>query len=512
MATVHLALATGQNDFNRLVVVKAVRENNASLEEMRRMFRAEARLSAQLNHPNVVQVFEVVESDEDVMLVMEYLDGLSLAEAYQTIPDKFTLSMRLRVLTEVLRGLHYAHELTEYDGSPLGVVHRDVSPQNVYLTYDGRVKLLDFGIAKATAAGGDETQQGVVKGRVAYMPVEQFSGDGTDRRADVYAVGCMIWEAAAGVRMWGKRTDVEILQGVWSGEVPKLTDHVKDVDPEFLRIVEKATAHQADHRYPSADALRIELEGYLETLPPATPRDVGELLSSACADKRSERKKLIANAIAESKNESGSGSLQSVVRQVVPQEKPSPPPEPAQSQRPWLLAALVGALLVGAVAFAATREQGPASAAIQQAPQALTHKLAVNVNPKHARVLIDDITLSGDPPTMQIAHGSEHVLRIELDGFRTDKRNITVDSDTTLDIELQKLAAAPPLAATSAEPDTAESTQASKPAKPRAFVPRRAKPKPPATAAASSPKTTTANCTPPYYFKDGIKTFKPECI
>src|SRR5690606_2327543 len=269
MATVHLALATGQNDFSRLVVVKAVREGNAAIDELRKMFLSEARLSARLNHPNVVQVSEVVESGETVMLIMEYLDGMSLAETYLAAPTGFSLAMRLRVLCEVLLGLHYAHELTDYEGQPLGIVHRDVSPQNVFLTFDGRVKLLDFGIAKATTlANRDETREGVVKGRVAYMPVEQFAREETDRRADVYAVGCMLWEAIAGTRMWGKFSDVEILQNVWSGVRPKLTDHV-DVDPELAAIVDRATAHKAQDRYPTAEALRLDLEAYLKRLPPA---------------------------------------------------------------------------------------------------------------------------------------------------------------------------------------------------------------------------------------------------
>src|SRR5262249_47258807 len=153
-------------------------------------FLAEARLSARLNHPNVVQVSDIVEAPRGATLVMEYLDGLSLRTIYAASQDAFSLPMRLRVLCEVLAGLHYAHELTDYDGSSLGIVHRDVTPQNIFVTYDGSIKLLDFGIAKITAQS-DLTQAGVIKGKVQYMPIEQLSGDKIDRRADIYAVGCL---------------------------------------------------------------------------------------------------------------------------------------------------------------------------------------------------------------------------------------------------------------------------------------------------------------------------------
>ncbi|HEY4106492.1 MAG TPA: serine/threonine-protein kinase, partial [Polyangiaceae bacterium] len=146
MATVHLAFATGPGGFNRLVVVKAMREELLSLPEARSMFLEEARLCARLNHPNVVQVSEVVDSASGVMIVMEYLDGRPLSAMLQ-IGDSFSLPMRLRIVCEILSGLHYVHELRDFEGESLGLVHRDVSPHNVFATFDGRVKLLDFGIA-----------------------------------------------------------------------------------------------------------------------------------------------------------------------------------------------------------------------------------------------------------------------------------------------------------------------------------------------------------------------------
>lgn len=517
MATVHLALASGQGDFTRLVVVKAVREGNAALEELRRMFLAEARLSARLNHPNVVQVHEVVESDETVMLVMEYLDGLSLAEAYLTAATGFTLEMRLRVLCEVLVGLHYAHDLTDYEGQPLGIVHRDVSPQNVFLTYDGRVKLLDFGIAKATTlANRDETREGVVKGRIAYMPVEQFAGEKTDRRADIYAVGCMIWEAVAGTRMWGKCTDVEILQNVWSGKVPKLSEHV-DVDRELSRIVERATAHKAEDRYPTAEALRLDLEAYLQKLRPATARDVGQFLSQSCQEQRQTRKKMIADAVTRAKavggassNSESSGSLRSLVTPTPRSEEVTQDVE--RPRRRWVMpVALVTLALVGLVVVTRFPEAPRAAQSAATAEKPATAGLTVRVQPEDAIVFVDGIQATGNPPKLEVSLGSQHELRIERVGYRTEERSVRVEAETTLHVSLEAQRAVD----SAPDSDPAASVEAPAPSpKPHRTVSvrRRSPVAAPAKSAAQAAEPQPDRCSPPFYFVKGIKTYKPECI
>ena len=302
MANVHLSLAVGQSGFKRLVVVKSVREELLGDAATRQMFLAEARLSARLNHPNVVQVSEVLETEEGgAMLVMEYLDGLSFSAACRAAGDALTLTMRLRVLCDVLSGLAYAHDLVDYHGQPLGIVHRDVSAQNVFVTFDGRVKLLDFGIAKVTSSP-DLTRTGVIKGRVAYMPVEQVTGKPVDRRTDVYAVGCLLWEAVAGSRIWGTLTEPQIVRNVLKGGVPALSTRV-EVAPELERIVSKATAQLPVDRHATADELRLELEAFLATQFPVGPREIGELLSSACREARAERKLALAQAIADAERE-----------------------------------------------------------------------------------------------------------------------------------------------------------------------------------------------------------------
>ncbi len=203
MAKVYLAVARGFSGFNKLVVLKSLRSNLASDRACVDMFLHEARLAARLNHPNVVQTYEVIEEDGRPVMVMEYLEGQPLSQiAVRAQADKrFTLSMRLHVLCDVLAGLHYAHELRDFDGTALDLVHRDVSPQNIFVTFEGQVKLLDFGIAKVVHTSAPaETDAGVLKGKVLYMAPEQIAGEALDRRADIFAVGVMLWEALAGER------------------------------------------------------------------------------------------------------------------------------------------------------------------------------------------------------------------------------------------------------------------------------------------------------------------------
>ncbi|HWL86171.1 MAG TPA: serine/threonine-protein kinase, partial [Polyangiaceae bacterium] len=191
MADVYLALQSGPVGFRKLVVVKKLRADVDVTEEdtYRAMLLDEARLAARLRHPHVVQTLEVGIHDGEHFMAMEYLEGQPLgrvATAAHRAGKPMEPSLVVQIVMDVLSGLHYAHELRDFDGTPLGIVHRDVSPQNVFVTYDGQVKVVDFGIAKAAGAAGT-TQNGVFKGKLAYVAPEQASGDPVDARADVFA-------------------------------------------------------------------------------------------------------------------------------------------------------------------------------------------------------------------------------------------------------------------------------------------------------------------------------------
>ncbi|MBP9113235.1 MAG: serine/threonine protein kinase, partial [Polyangiaceae bacterium] len=204
MAEVFLAIVEGPKGFRfrKLMVVKKLRKNLAEDPEFIRMFLDEARIAARLNHPNVAQTNEVGEVDDEYFLAMEYLEGQTLArvrERSKKLEKMGTTGLskiaEYALLLDMLSGLHYAHELKDFDGSPFNIVHRDITPQNLFVTYEGNAKILDFGIAKA-AGRSQETREGIIKGKVRYMSLEQASGKEVDRRADIFATGVLLFEAA----------------------------------------------------------------------------------------------------------------------------------------------------------------------------------------------------------------------------------------------------------------------------------------------------------------------------
>ncbi len=262
MALVHLALAQSPSGDDKLVVLKTLRSNLASDPECVAMFQHEARLAARLDHPNVVRTYEVVRDHGHIAIVMEYLEGQPLSHVVSRAKReaRLPLDMHLRAICDALAGLHYAHELTDFDGKPLGLIHRDVTPHNVFITFDGEVKLLDFGIAKVQTSASAQTEFGVLKGKVLYMAPEQLTGDRIDRRVDLYAVGAMLWEALAGERIWFGMADFVAMQQVVEGKIPSPRTRNPDVPAVLEAICMKAMAHRAADRYATAEEFRSALQ------------------------------------------------------------------------------------------------------------------------------------------------------------------------------------------------------------------------------------------------------------
>ena len=286
MGDVFLAVALGPKGFNKLQVIKSLRTELAEDEEFLAMFLNEARLAARLNHPNVVQTNEVGEEGGAHFIAMEYLEGQSLHTVLRRAQGSFPLAMHVRVIAEACAGLHHAHELLDFDGTPLSVVHRDCTPQNVFITYDGGVKVLDFGIAKAADSSATLTRTGVLKGKVPYMAPEQLEGHQVDRRADIFAVGAMLWEAAAGTRLWKGLNDVQIAHRVHLGDVPSPRAANPDVNDRLEAIAMRCLAMDPDERYPTAAALQQDLELLTGELGGATTRDVGKWVAQAFVETR----------------------------------------------------------------------------------------------------------------------------------------------------------------------------------------------------------------------------------
>ena len=300
MGVVYLGVVRGPAKFSKLVVLKELKRELAEDPVFLDMFLDEARISARLSHPNVVQTNEVASFDDGSgiprhFIVMEFLDGQPLHRVISrlTRAKKLTPQAYARVLVDVLAGLHHAHELADFDGAPLGIVHRDMSPHNVFVTYDGQIKIVDFGIAKAVDQVA-ETKSGTLKGKVAYMAPEQARGERVDLRADVFSVGAMLWEAAAGQRLWSGMSEVAVLATLTAEGVPSPRTHNPSLDPELERIVRKATQSNREHRYRTAAAMQADLERWLATQRDVpTPRAIGALVAEAFSTERRELRGVI---------------------------------------------------------------------------------------------------------------------------------------------------------------------------------------------------------------------------
>jgi serine/threonine-protein kinase len=288
MSKVHLAVVRGPAGFHKLVVLKELRANPSHSDQYLPMFLDEARLAARLNHPNVVQTNEVGQAGETYFIAMEYLDGQPLTNVLRrtTPAGGLPLPFALRIVADVCAGLHHAHELADFDGTPLNVVHRDVSPQNVFVTYDGQTKVVDFGVAKAEGRTV-QTRVGVLKGKIRYMAPEQSRGETVDRRADIFSIGVLLYEMVAVRRLWQGK-DVDALQELRAGRVPGSPKEFRpDLPDEVDRICRRALSALPDERYATALDMQRDLEDCLENLTPrVTPRAIGELVSGLFAQER----------------------------------------------------------------------------------------------------------------------------------------------------------------------------------------------------------------------------------
>ena len=266
MAEVLLARASGIEGFERHVVIKRIHPDQARDERFVAMFLDEARLAAALHHQNVVQVHDIGEDQGEYFFAMEYVHGEDLRKllmhanrADQTVP----LEHLVTIITGAAAGLHYAHEQRGLDRKPLGIVHRDVSPANILIGYDGAVKVADFGIAKA-AFRTAETQSGILKGKVSYMSPEQCTGKPVDRRSDVFALGIVLYELATVRRLFKGDSDYDIMSAIVHGTIPPPTTKRADIPPALEQIILKALALDPALRYQSAHEMRLALEAYAD--------------------------------------------------------------------------------------------------------------------------------------------------------------------------------------------------------------------------------------------------------
>lgn len=292
MATVYLGRLRGPHGFARTVAVKVMHPQYAKDPSFHEMFLDEARLTARIRHPNVVPTLDIVSDRGELLIVMEYVEGESLSSllrscraAEKRIPAPIVAAL----LHDVLSGLHAAHETRGEDGESLGIIHRDVSPQNVLVGTDGLTRVLDFGVAKARGRVHN-TNDGEIKGKVPYMPPEQLYGEDIDRTVDVYAAGVVAWEALTARRLFDGPNEAVIMRGITDEPVPTPGSLIADVPPALDAWVMKAISRDKNERFATAQEMATALE---ECGPIATRRAVAAFVKELAGAKLDERSRIV---------------------------------------------------------------------------------------------------------------------------------------------------------------------------------------------------------------------------
>ncbi|MBX7113565.1 MAG: protein kinase [Myxococcaceae bacterium] len=301
MAELSLAVheAEGVAGFSKVVALKRVLPALTGDERYVQMFLDEARLAAGLDHANIVRIYDVGHCDGRYYLTMEYLPGEDLHRAMTLIESRGELcdpDVAAAIISAAAEGLHFAHEVTDPNGVPLSLVHRDVSPSNIIVTYYGQVKIVDFGIAKA-GNNGYRTEGGMMKGKPAYFAPEQVTRAPVDRRTDVYGLGIVLWELLAGRRLFMMDTLPATLAAAAVGEIFALRTTRPEIDPALEAIVIKALAREPDSRFQTAAEMHEALEDYLSTRTRQSTKDLGAWLQAAFGERRAQLKKSMARGV-----------------------------------------------------------------------------------------------------------------------------------------------------------------------------------------------------------------------
>lgn len=289
MAEVYIGMQQSVQGIEKLVAIKRILPNLTQSTNFVQMFLDEARLSMYLNHANIVNVFDLGRTEEAYFIVMEFIDGTSLKSIYEHFQGqgrRIPVEQALYLCMQICEGLSYAHELrAPVTDLPLKIVHRDVSPPNVLVSKRGEVKLVDFGLAKA-ASHALRTDTGVVKGKLNYLSPEATLGQGVDHRADIFAVGIILWELLAGRRLFYGEHNLQTLELVKNAQVPSLCSLNREVDRELDELIRVALERDRGNRYPSAQDLGEALAYYLfDHRLKVTPYDLRRLVAEVLEGK-----------------------------------------------------------------------------------------------------------------------------------------------------------------------------------------------------------------------------------
>ncbi len=483
MAQVYLTVSD-ELGASKLAVVKQLRPELAREDEYRGMFLDEARIAVRLHHPNIVQTYEVGERDGGYFIAMEYLEGQPLNVVLQrAMREHFPEKLHLHAILETLRGLAYAHELKDFDGKPLAIVHRDISPHNVFLTYDGQVKIVDFGIAKAKSST-ERTKTGIFKGKPTYSSPEQALGEAVDQRADVFSVGVMLWEALARRRMWGDKSETSVLLDLVNDRRPKLAEAAPDAPRELVEICEKALRLAPDDRYQTSREFLEALEAHVDAhAAKATSKELGARVSELFSTERErirqtieEQMRQVSSVSAIRATVEGGAPVAAVPTLLQLAGLAAPGTDSGDRSRPKLassgsartfIAAAGGVFGALALVWIATHSFGnagahaaevtpPSAASPREAAPSLsaskpdTVKIQVQTDPDRATVLLDGQPF--DPSARLPRDSSTHRLSIAAPGYEPRNVDVVLDDDHSLSVALRQVSPKAPIGRTQPAP------------------------------------------------------------
>jgi len=466
MAEILLGRIVGPSGFERPVVIKRILPHLVESKGFVEMFVDEARIVAGIRHPNVVHVQELGQHDDALYLVMEYLEGESLGGVLRRVSDRGDVvapAIAAVVIADACAGLHAAHELTDKEGHPQNLVHRDVSPQNLFITYGGQVKVIDFGIATA-ADRIARTEVGQIKGKSAYMSPEQCIGAQLDRRSDVFALGIVLFELATTRRLFARDNQMLTFKAICEEPIPAIRDLLPDFPQGIDAVCRRALARDPAKRYSTARAMRRELMAAMRELALDGEPDeaVAELMEDLFAERRDEKRDLLeqvqlGTAIAHIPDAETDVGVTIPVAQMTAAASPRGmvgEPAARQRSRGWIMAA---ALVVGALASVmlirpwtqAPAEPSTAPVATGTAPTMV--ELTIGSDPPGATARIDGQIVGVTPTaaTLQV-DSSPSQLELTKNGFEPHAMTVTPDANQRLVVTLRPLAPVP--AAASAAP------------------------------------------------------------
>jgi len=296
MGELFLGVHQGSEGFSKVVVVKRMVSHLMKNAEFVQMFIDEARLAARLEHPNIVKTYEFGDHEGQYYTVMEFLAGEDLRRMLnklRTPPHRrLSLPLAVHIVAQICNGLHFAHVLTDLEGNPLNLVHRDVNPANVIVTYAGEVKIIDFGVAKVRTTTR-KTLAGVIKGKIAYMSPEHILARKVDRRSDVFSTGIILWEMLMGRPLFARDCDAATMYAVMNDPIPRPSQERPEIPPELDAIVARALSRTPSERFATAEDMRAALDRIAATLPRCDGHTIGRMMEKVFGDSRAQAKRSI---------------------------------------------------------------------------------------------------------------------------------------------------------------------------------------------------------------------------